>query len=438
MEIPLQNSPVGDARTVLVVGGAGFVGGYLVAALRRHGWHVLRAVRAKERQLAADERACDLKTMLLPEDWVPLLDGVDAVVNAAGILREQEGQTFEAVHVAAPLALAQACATRGVARFVQVSALGLPEDGPFIASKHRFDEQLCDVAVSSVVLRPSVVYSVSGSYGGTSLLRALAGFPGAQWLPGEGRWQVQPVAAEDLGELVARAAASTTTGIYEVGGPVPMTLREYQRQWRRWLRIPGDRVVAVPASLVSFAVAVMEALGRGPVGRTMWRMLQRGNTTATDAADRLHADFGLRPQTLAEALQQAPSQVQDRWQAQLYFLAPVLHWAVVALWLLSALAGFMTPADDILRLASGTPLATWDPVMLARAGGGADLVLGLWLASGWQPRAAVGAMVVLLLAYTLVLGGMVPSLWWDPLGGLAKNLVLLPALAVLWVLADRR
>ena len=38
-------------------------------------------------------------------------------------------------------------------------------------------------------------------------------------------------------------------------------------------------------------------------------------------------------------------------------------------------------------------------------------------------------MLLLLLAYTLVLGIAVPALWWDPLGGLAKNLVLLPAAA---------
>lgn len=432
-----ESLPGGGGRTVLVVGGGGFIGGYLVAALRRHGWRVLRAVRPRPR-MAEDERACDLQAMVREEDWLPLLDGVHAVVNAAGILREQGGQTFDAVHVAAPLALARACVARGVGRFVQVSALGLAGDGEFVASKHRFDEQLSGLPLSAVVLRPSVVYSVSGSYGGTSLLRALAGFPGMQWLPGDGRWQVQPLAAEDLGELVARAAANAATGIYDAGGPAPMSLRDYQRQWRRWLRIPGDRAIAVPEACVSLAVNVMETVGRGPVGRTMWRMLRRGNTTGADAADRLQAEFGLRPRALRDALAQAPSQVQDRWQAQLYFLAPTLRWTVVALWLLSAWAGFLTPAEEIVRLSDGTPLAAIDPVLLARGGGLADLLLGAWLASGWRPRVAVGAMLASLLAYTLALGLCVPALWWDPLGGLAKNLVLAPALAVLWVLSERR
>ena len=38
METPAQVSSDEQGRNVLVVGGAGFIGGYLVAALRRHGW----------------------------------------------------------------------------------------------------------------------------------------------------------------------------------------------------------------------------------------------------------------------------------------------------------------------------------------------------------------------------------------------------------------
>lgn len=426
------------SRTVLVVGAGGFIGGYLVAALRRHGWHVLRGVRPSAGKPDADARGCDLGRMLSPGDWIPLLQGVDAVVNAAGILREKGGQDFETVHATAPLALAQACVECGVKRFVQVSALGIPEDGEFVASKHRFDEALLHLPLDAVVLRPSVVYSTSGSYGGTSLLRALAAFPGVQPLPGDGRWQVQPVAAEDLGEIVARAAEAPVRGVHQVAGPEPVSLREYQRQWRKWLRIPGERVLQVPEWCVSATVGIMEGLGRGPVGETMWRMLRRGNVADADMQQRLQADFGISTRPLSEALAAMPSQVQDRWHAQLYFIAPALRISVALLWLLSALAGWLAPAAQIEALTTGSWLQDAAPVALARLGAVADLVLGVWLLSGWRPRAAVTAMLALLLAYTLAFGLGLPALWLDPLGGLAKNLVLLPALAVLWVVSDRR
>lgn len=47
-------------------------------------------------------------------------------------------------------------------------------------------------------------------------------------------------------------------------------------------------------------------------------------------------------------------------------------------------------------------------------------------------------MGISVSAYTLAFGVLLPAQWLDPLGGLAKNLVVLPALAVAWVLADRR
>jgi uncharacterized protein YbjT (DUF2867 family) len=428
----------GRTGTVLVLGAGGFIGGYLVASLRAHGWRVLRGMRGQGRALPQDARDCDLMRLRTPAQWLALLEGVDAVVNAAGILRQVKGQSFQAIHHDAPLALAQACVERGVRRFVQVSALGVPADGPFIATKHAFDAALAALPLSSVVLRPSLVYSATGSYGGTSLLRAMAAVPLAHPLPGDGHWPTQPLSTEDLGELVARALAGDQQGVFEVGGPAPISLCAYQQTWRHWLRVPGTRAIHTPDILVTAVVALGEALGRGPVGRTMWAMLRRHNVTAPDAADRLQASFGLRPRTLQQALDAHPSQTQDRWQAQLYFLAPALKLSVITVFLLSAWTGWHTPPEVIQVMTRGTLLQALSPVLLARMGGLADLSLALWLASGVRPRAAVGAMLALVAGYTLAFGVLMPALWLDPLGGLLKNLIVLPALAVLWVLADRR
>ena len=47
-------------------------------------------------------------------------------------------------------------------------------------------------------------------------------------------------------------------------------------------------------------------------------------------------------------------------------------------------------------------------------------------------------MLISVLSYTLILGIGAPSLWFDLLGGMLKNLPLIPALALLMVLEDRR
>lgn len=436
-------SPSSPSRTALVIGANGFTGGFVAAAMRERGWRVLRGIRSESAALANrvaddEERYCDLTRMLTPDMWHEALAGVDAVINVAGILREAGPQTFDTIHIAAPTAMAQACIEAGVASVVQISALGVAEDGEFVASKHRFDEILLAMPLRAVVLRPSVVYATVGSYGGTSLLRALSAFPGFQLLPGDGRWSIQPISAEDLGELAARAAEGTSRGIYEVGGPAPMTLRAYQNCWRSWMRIPSAVVVQVPEAWVSWQVWISERLGRGPVGETMWRMLRRGNITQSDAPYRLKQDFGFSPRALRDVLAARPSQVQDRWQAQLYFLAPTLRIAIVALWVLSALTGWTTSASQIESLVAGSSLQPGATVTLARVAASIDLVLAAWLAAGWRPRWAIGLMGLSVVAYTGVFGVLLPTLWLDPLGGLVKNLVVLPALAVAWILADRR
>jgi uncharacterized protein YbjT (DUF2867 family)/uncharacterized membrane protein YphA (DoxX/SURF4 family) len=420
--------------TVLVVGAQGFLGGYIAAGLRGHGYRVLCGVRTP-RIDAAGERRCDLGTMTSPADWREALAGADAVVNVAGILREAGAQTFEAVHLRAPLALAHACIEHGVKRFVQISALGDPRDGKFIASKHRFDSALLALPLSAVVLRPSVVYAPDGSYGGTSLLRAMAALPFGIWVPGDGDWQLQPLSAKDLAEIVARSIDSTANGIFDVGGPAPISLREYQRQWRHWLRIDGDRVIKVPLPLTTPLAWVSERIGRGPLGTTMWRMLRRGNVVSPDASARIEETFGIAPHALDEVLSQHPSHVQDRWHARLYFLAPLLRFALVALWIVSGVTGLLTSSTEIREVVgSSIPHAS----ALANFAACVDFVFAIWLATGWRMRWALAGMALSVVIYTIAFSLFSPAAWLAALGGLAKNLVILPALAVMWILGERR
>ena len=426
-------------RTLFVLGGQGFIGGYIVAALRAQGWRVICGVRpSRAVHGGSDTRPTDLSLMGSAEDWRGTLDGIDGVVNVAGILREIGADTFETIHVTAPAALASACIEAGIRNFVQISALGEAADGEFIASKLRFDEQLLRMPLRAAILRPSVVYATSGSYGGTSLLRAQASLPGFSLLPGDGRWQIQPLSAEDLGVLVVCAIERDVHGIYAVGGPDPMTLREYQSRWRRWMRIAGDRVLQVPEQIVSLQVWLGQRLGRGPTGETMWRMLRRNNVLPNDAISRMHEAFGFVPRALDEVLAARPSQVQDRWAAQLYFLAPLLRFTIVLLWLLSALAGWTASETEILAMAVDSSMQHLPLLVLARATATLNLVLGLSLALGWRPRLVIALMGLSVIAYTATLGTLIPDLWLEPLGGMAKNLVVLPALAIAWVLADRR
>ncbi|HEV2607411.1 MAG TPA: SDR family oxidoreductase [Xanthomonadaceae bacterium] len=432
-------APAANRLTILVLGGNGFVGAHLVAALRQAGHRVVRGLRHAPDD-DADAVSCDFTRDLVADVWMPRLTGVDIVVNAIGILRESGSNRFDAIHRQAPLAVAKACIAADVRCFVQISSLGNPADGEFIASKHRFDDELSQMPLASVILRPSVVYAWSGSYGGTSLLRALAATALVLPVPGDGKQRMQPMEAEDLGRLVVAIVESVPAprGMYEVGGPEQLGLRDYLLHWRRWLRIDGERVLPVPLPLVAMGIWLAERFGKGPMGKTVWQMLVRGNVCEADALTRLQHDFRFRPRSLEQVLGEHPSQVQDRWRARLYPFVPILSVAMALVWIVSGLVGLLTSPAQIELLAAHSLLGGMHPVGFARACGVLDLVLGSSLLFGLRTRQVVLAMLISVLAYTLLFGVLLPALWFDPLGGLLKNLIVLPALIALFVLLDRR
>lgn len=230
-------------------------------------------------------------------------------------------------------------------------------------TKHAADAFLMELDLDWTVLRPSVVYTTAGSYGGTSLLRALSVLPFLLPVPGDGQQRLQPLHGEDLARAVVRLL-ETGAGrrrILEAVGPQQMTLEEYLHAWRRWLGYPKSRVVHVPLGLARPLVWLGEKLSHGPLGMTMYRMLQRGNISATQAAERFATEIGFRPRSVEHALQTSQSYVQDRWQARLYFVRPPLRVGLGLLWFFSGLVGFLTPwsagGEVLSQMGAGETLA---------------------------------------------------------------------------------
>lgn len=426
---------------VLVTGAFGFIGAAVIAALIEAGHTpVAAARRAKLGQHLPGVQGlpCDLASDVRPADWLARLAGIDAVVNCAGILRERGHDTHATVNDAAPRALFEACAQAGVRRVVQVSALGDPRDGEFVASKHRADAALMRLAIDWVVLRPSVVVSARGSYGGSSLLRALAALPLTP-LPGKGGQRLQPILLEDLAHAVVAALErpQAVRQCLDLGGPEVFGLRDYLALWRHWLGLGPPRFLSVPLVLARTGAAVAELFARGPLGLTLWRMLERGNVLAPGRFDGAAVALGFAPAALASGLAREPSHTADRWHARLHLLAPLLRVSLALTWIASGLVGLLLPVADVLALMRPAGLPEAAIPALAWGGSALDLALGALLLLGWRVRRTLVLMVAMVLGYTLVLGILLPAAWLDPFGGLLKNGLILVALAIAVATAER-
>ncbi len=185
---------------VLMTGATGFIGRNLARALLAQGHELVCAVRDPARlDLGVGTwRAVQVDLAAVPDAafWRPHLVGIDAVINAVGIIREQAGQTFAALHDRAPSALFQAAADVGVRVVVQVSALGADASAQsrYHRSKKAADDTLRALPLSGAVVHPSIVY---GDSPGSAMFHTMAASPMLA-MPQAGGMQVQPVHVDDV------------------------------------------------------------------------------------------------------------------------------------------------------------------------------------------------------------------------------------------------
>ena len=148
---------------ILLLGATGLIGSAVAARLGADGHELTGVARnvdsAARRVPVARWLRLDLRSMLCPEDWLPHLAGLDAVVNCAGALQDSLRDSLMRVHRDAPAALWRACEAAGVRRVVQVSAIGVDRGGAttFSRSKQEGDAALEQSGLDWVILRPSVV-----------------------------------------------------------------------------------------------------------------------------------------------------------------------------------------------------------------------------------------------------------------------------------------
>ena len=424
---------------ILVLGAAGFIGRHILAALIGAGHSVVGAVRRPVEIAAAFPEAtffaCDLARDRDPEAWRTRLAGIDVVVNAAGLL---SGPDMEAVHVAGPRALYRAAGEAGVARAILISAISARDDvdTDYARTKLAGERVLQESGLAWTVLRPSLVYA-KGSYGGTSLLRGLAGLPLLVPLPGDGSYAFNPIHAGDLARLVREACESDrfAGAVLEPMGPDVMSLKQLVAAYRAWLGFGRARFVAVPLRIMQGLAALGDRLGGGPIGSNTLAQLLAGNSG--DAAAFIRA-AGFAPIRFEAALQAEPAEVQDRWHARLFFLAPLLKGSLVVLWLVSAITGLLDGRAMTAAFAAalGLPVNFLAPLWIGSSL--LDLAVAALIVVDRRGRLAMTAQILVVPAYTIALGIALPRLWLDPFGPLLKNIPILAAILANGVLSDRR
>ena len=429
------------AGRILVVGATGFIGRHIVRTLLQKGCalavHGRRAGSLVRLFPQARHHALDLATVTRPDDWRSMLEGVDRVVMAAGIMGEHGTDTYARIHGEAACALFEACADAGVRRIILISASGADQATSSYwrtkAQAERCLERLGDEGriADWAIFRPSVVVGRGGA--SDALFRGLAVLPLVPRIPMDpGR--LRPIHVLDLAAMIAEVLLRPVPirCTFDVGGPEPHTLAGVLDCYRAALGL-------APAPHLPISFDLLAGLGRlahwlgapPPLDAEPVRLLALAPAIDPEPVQQLS---GITPRPLAEALADEAAARGDLAEARTVFLGLAARVVLAILWLGSGLVSLLPFArPDGLALLAEIGVTGWPAPILLYAAAAADIAVGVALLRNWRPVLVGVIQLCLVLVFTAILTTLAPVWWLHPFGPLLKNLPVL--VLVLFVMA---
>jgi len=279
---------------LLVTGGSGFLGGYVLAEAARRG-HETRALArsASAARLVASRGAQPIMGDLddgrqLDEAFAEA--GCDALVNLAS-LGFGHGPAIVA-------AAEEAGIPRGV--FVSTTAVMTTLPAPSKPVRLAAEQHIRSSGLAWTILRPTMIY---GAPGDRNLSRLLLVLPRTPLLPvpGGGHHLLQPVHVADVaGAVLTSVERPATAGAsYDVAGPEPLTFAELLRTAARAIA-SRTRFVPVPLAPVVVLARGYERLSRCP--RLRAEQVQRLAEDKAFAIDAAVRDLDYAPRSFDDGI----------------------------------------------------------------------------------------------------------------------------------------
>ncbi len=174
--------------TICVLGGSGFVGRHLCAALATEGYAVKVLSRRPERHRhllvlpSVKVVAADIHN---ESHLVEQFQSCDVVINLVGILNEKrhDGKGFHFAHVELARKVINICSSQGISRLLHMSALNASVDGEsfYLRSKGEAENYVHNFAVNKIAVtsfRPSVIFGPEDEFVNrfAKLLKVMPGF----------------------------------------------------------------------------------------------------------------------------------------------------------------------------------------------------------------------------------------------------------------------
>ncbi len=294
-----------DGKLVLVTGGSGYLGNYVVQALLDHGARVRIASRRPEKSYKLKPLAnlgqmqfarCDTTDR---RNVDAVMQGVDCAINMVGSF---DGDLMKVIAGSAAN-VAQSAAQAGVAAMVHVSAIGADVNSPagYAAAKGVAEREVLDAFPDASIIRPPILFGEDDDFvnmfgGMIRMLPALPVF--APHAPLQMLW------VDDAAKAIVAALADPAKHggtIYEIAGPEKITMLEFHH---RLAAAQGRKrtFIEMPDAVAS----TFAKLPLTPMGTDQWLLLKDGNTASGEHPGM--KELGLEPHPIGLFL--------DKWMTR--------------------------------------------------------------------------------------------------------------------------
>jgi len=276
-------------KKVLIFGGSGQIGRHLIRKLTKENYLVTVVTRNYHKNGAILKTQGNpgyidvVEANIFDEEKLDILfKDKDICINLVGILYEDKKNTFKNIHVSFPSVISKKCKKFNLKKLIHISALGIekPLDSKYASSKKQGEKNIIQNFSKSVILRPSVIYSVDDNFTTNlmTLLSLLPVFP----LYYYGKTKFSPIHVSDFCEIITKIIdRDISDQIIQCIGPEELSFKEILEK----LLISIDKkrlLIPMPIQIAKLLAFFLEKLPKPLITRDQLKLLKYDNILSSD------------------------------------------------------------------------------------------------------------------------------------------------------------
>ena len=220
--------------SILIFGSSGHIGKSLIRKFTKNNYRVTavtRSIHRKGYQIKTQSNYGYLEleeiNSFTEENIFRLMENSSICINLIGILYETKNNHFNLIHSNLPSLLSKCASKKMLDQFIHVSALGIEKatDSNYALSKLDGEKNVRENFPKSVILKPSIVYSVDDNFT-TNFMKLLSILPIMPLYYG-GKTKFTPIHVSDFSNIIYEIVQKKITGeTLECIGPEVFTFKE--------------------------------------------------------------------------------------------------------------------------------------------------------------------------------------------------------------------